>query len=232
MQPTVTFDIVVPSADSEVQSLISSALATPESKSQQFLYLIVANSFISETSNAMTSSMGASATAATGFEMLSNQFSNWLSSDDYKIVLRYRPRTEQMSDEVDFGFSKGLVNNRLLIEVEGNYIVDKAQVVNANSNFTGEAYLTWLIDSSGTLRLKGFTHTIDRFDENQGLQETGIGIYFKEDFNNAKDLRMRLKHRFSRDKKQKDPEQKPEKEKKDKKTKRDKRDKNEDTETK
>lgn len=204
MQPTVNFDIVVPSADSEVQSLIASALATPESKSQQFLYLIVANSFISESSNAMTSSMGASATAATGFEMLSNQFSNWLSSDDYKIVLRYRPRTEQMSDEVDFGFSKGLVNNRLLIEVEGNYIVDKTQVVNANSNFTGEAYLTWLIDSAGTLRLKGFTHTIDRFDENQGLQETGIGIYFKEDFNNAKDLRMRLKNRFKREKKSDD----------------------------
>ena len=219
MQPTVTFDIVVPSADSEVQSLIASALATPESKSQQFLYLIVANSFISETTNAMTTSMGASATAATGFEMLSNQFSNWLSSDDYKIVLRYRPRTEQMSDEVDFGFSKGLVDNRLLIEVEGNYIVDKAQVVNANSNFTGEAYLTWLIDSAGTLRLKGFTHTIDRFDENQGLQETGIGIYFKEDFNNAKDLRMRLKSRFTRDKnkKKKNAKESEEKDKADKK---------------
>ena len=204
MHPTVTFDIVVPSADSEVQSLIASALATPESKSQQFLYLIVANSFISESSNAMTSAMGASATAATGFEMLSNQFSNWLSSDDYKIVLRYRPRTEKMSDEVDFGFSKGLIDNRLLIELEGNYIVDKAQVVNANSNFTGEAYLTWLIDRAGTLRLKGFTHTIDRFDENQGLQETGIGIYFKEDFNNAKDLRMRLKSRFTRERKRKE----------------------------
>ena len=200
-QPTVTFDIVVPSADSEVQSLIASALATPESKSQQFLYLIIANSFISESNNTMTSAIGASATAATGFEMLSNQFSNWLSSDDYKIVLRYRPRTEQMSDEVDFGFSKGLVDNRLLIEVEGNYIVDKTQVVNATSNFTGEAYLTWLIDRAGTLRLKGFTHTIDRFDENQGLQETGIGIYFKEDFNNARDLRYRLKNRFKREKK-------------------------------
>ena len=200
-QPNVTFDIVVPNADSDVQNIIASALATPESKSQQFLYLIIANSFISETSNAMTTSMGASATAATGFEMLSNQFSNWLSSDDYKIVLRYRPRTEQMSDEVDFGFSKGLVDNRLLIEVEGNYIVDKTQVVNATSNFTGEAYLTWLIDRAGTLRLKGFTHTIDRFDENQGLQETGVGIYFKEDFNNAKDLRQRLKYRFKREKK-------------------------------
>ena len=106
-----------------------------------------------------------------------------------------------MSDEVDFGFSKGLVDNRLLIEVEGNYIVDKKQMVNSNTNFTGEAYLTWLIDRAGTFRLKGFTHTIDRFDENQGLQETGVGIYFKEDFNNARDLRRRLKSRFTREKK-------------------------------
>lgn len=199
-QPTVTFDIEVPSADLEVQNIIASALATPESKSQQFLYLIIANSFISESTNSMSSSIGASATAATGFEMLSNQFSNWLSSDDYKIVLRYRPRTEQMSDEVDFGFSKGLIDNRLLIEVEGNYIVDRTQMVNSTSNFTGEAYLTWLIDRAGTLRLKGFTHTIDRFDENQGLQETGVGIYFKEDFNDAKHLRRRLKNRFKREK--------------------------------
>ena len=95
-----------------------------------------------------------------------------------------------------------MIDNRLLIEVEGNYIVDKTQVVNATSNFTGEAYLTWLIDRAGTLRLKGFTHTIDRFDENQGLQETGIGIYFKEDFNNARDLRYRLKNRFKREKKE------------------------------
>jgi hypothetical protein len=101
-----------------------------------------------------------------------------------------------MSDEVDFGFSKGLVDNRLLIEVEGNYIVDKTQMVNSNRNFTGEAYLTWLIDRAGTFRLKGFTHTIDRFDENQGLQETGVGIYYKEDFDNWADLKRRVKERF------------------------------------
>ena len=122
-------------------------------------------------------------------------------NDGSRIIFRYRPRSEQMSDEVDFGFSHGFMNNRLLIEMEGNYIVDRAQVVNSNSNFTGEAYLTWLIDRAGTLRLKGFTHTIDRFDENQGLQETGVGVYFKEDFNNAKDLRQRLKYRFTREKK-------------------------------
>ena len=61
----------------------------------------------------------------------------------------------------------------------------------------GEAYVTYLIDRAGALKLKAFTQTIDRFDENQGLQETGIGIYFKEDFENFKDLRRRIKERFS-----------------------------------
>ena len=62
----------------------------------------------------------------------------------------------------------------------------------------GEAYLTWLIDRAGNLRLRGFTHTIDRFDENQGLQETGIGVYYKEDFDNFRNLLTRVKERFKR----------------------------------
>jgi hypothetical protein len=181
-----------------MQTVIANVLSTPERRSQQFLYLLIANSFLSDSSTE-ASSIGVSSAAVTGFELLSNQLSNWLSSESSNIVLRYRPKTEQMmSDEVDFGFSQGLLGNRLLIEVEGNYLVDKSQVVNATSSFTGEAYVTWLIDQAGTLRLKGFTHTIDRFDENQGLQETGLGIYFKEDFENAKDLKARLSSRFSR----------------------------------
>jgi hypothetical protein len=141
--------------------------------------------------------MGATASATTGFELLSNQLSNWLSSDDYNIVLRYRPRSELTSEEIDFGFSKSLVNNRLLVELEGNYMVDNKMAANSNmSNFMGEAYITWLIDRAGSLKLKGFTQTIDRFDENQGLQETGLGIYYKEDFNNWADLKRRVRERF------------------------------------
>ena len=197
-KPTVTFDVVVPNADPDVQAVVANALSTPESRSQQFLYLLVANSFISEAASSSASNIGVSASAATGFELLSNQLSNWLSADDYNIVIRYRPKTEVTSDEVDFGFSTELINNRLLLEVEGNYMVDRSMAVNPNaSNLMGEAYLTWLIDRAGNLRLKGFTHTIDRFDENQGLQETGIGIYYKQSFNNLKDLKQRVKENFT-----------------------------------
>ncbi len=194
--PNVTFDVKVPTADAEYQTIVANTLNSQSAIAEQFMFLLVTNSFHSETAGG-GNNLGVSASAATGFELLSNQLSNWLSSDDYNIVFRYRPKSEVSGDEVDFGFSKSLINNRLFVEVEGNYLIDNSQAVNKQmSNFMGEAYVTWLIDRAGTLKLKGFTQTIDRFDENQGLQETGIGIYYKEDFNNLRDLRDRIRNKF------------------------------------
>lgn len=198
--PQLDFSVVVPVTDIETQAAVASVLNTQEAQAQQFISLVALGTF----SNSGSANIGASAGVATGLEMLTNQFSNWFSTDDYRIILNYRTGSEMTGDEVDFGFSTNLINNRLLVEVEGNYIIDNKQAVNNNvSNFMGEAHVTWLIDKSGNLRLKAFTQTIDRFDENQGLQETGIGISYKEDFNNFKDLKQRIRDRFTNKKRQK-----------------------------
>ena len=198
--PSIGFDVRVPGSDPETQTLVTNALSTPETVDTQFLYLLLFNSFMSENSSQANANIGSSVSAATGLEFVSNMVSNWLSSSDYNVVIRYRPKSELTSDEVDFGLSKSLINNRLFVEVEGNYLIDNKQAAvnnNSMSNFMGEAYITYLIDRAGTLKLKAFTQTIDRFDENQGLQETGIGVYFKEDFNNLRDLRDRIRERFT-----------------------------------
>ena len=198
--PSIGFDVRVPGSDPETAAVVASALSTPETVDTQFLYLLLFNSFMSEGTTQDTSNIGSSVSAATGLEFVSNMVSNWLSSSDYNVVIRYRPKSELTSDEVDFGLSKSLINNRLFVEIEGNYLIDNKEVVNNNSsmsNFMGEAYITYLIDRAGTLKLKAFTQTIDRFDENQGLQETGIGVYFKEDFDNLRDLRNRIRDRFT-----------------------------------
>lgn len=196
--PAISFSVHVPDADPETQSVIATALSTPESVDLQFLYLLIFNNFMAENSLTGTAGIGSTASAATGLEFLSNQLSRLLSVRDYNLVIRYRPKTEVASDEVDFGLSKSLINNRLYVEVEGNYIIDNKQAVNSSmSNFMGEAYLTYLVDRSGALQLKAFTQTIDRFDENQGMQETGVGISYKEDFDNLRDLRRRIKERFT-----------------------------------
>lgn len=198
--PQLDFSVVVPVTDIETQAAVASVLNTQEAQAQQFISLVALGTF----SNSGSANIGASFGVATGLEMLTNQLTNWFSTDDYRIILNYRAGSEMTGDEVDFGFSTNLINNRLLVEVEGNYIIDNKQAVSNNvSNFMGEAHVTWLIDKSGNLRLKAFTQTIDRFDENQGLQETGIGISYKEDFNNFKDLKQRIRDRFTNKKRQK-----------------------------
>lgn len=198
--PQLDFSVVVPVTDIETQVAVASVLNTQEAQAQQFISLVALGTF----SNSGSANIGASSGVATGLEMLTNQLTNWFSTDDYRIILNYRAGSEMTGDEVDFGFSTNLINNRLLVEVEGNYIIDNKQAVSNNvSNFMGEAHVTWLIDKSGNLRLKAFTQTIDRFDENQGLQETGIGISYKEDFNNFKDLKQRIRDRFTNKKRQK-----------------------------
>ena len=196
--PAISFDVRVPGTDPETQTLIANTLSTPETIDTQFAYLLLFNSFMSENSSMANSNLGSSVSANTGLEFVSNLVSSWLSFSGYNIVLGYRPKSETASDEFDFGLSKSLFNDRLFVEVEGNYLMDNKQAVNSSmSNFMGEAYITYLIDRAGTLKLKAFTQTIDRFDENQGLQETGIGIYFKEDFDNLRDLRRRIRERFT-----------------------------------
>lgn len=198
--PQLDFSVVVPVTDIETQAAVASVLNTQEAQAQQFISLVALGTF----SNSGSANIGASSGVATGLEMLTNQLTNWFSTDDYRIILNYRAGSEMTGDEVDFGFSTNLINNRLLVEVEGNYIIDNKQAVSNNvSNFMGEAHVTWLINKSGNLRLKAFTQTINRFDENQGLQETGIGISYKEDFNNFKDLKQRIRDRFTNKKRQK-----------------------------
>ena len=193
--PTVTFDVQVPNVAPEIQTVVQSTLNDQQAISTQMVWLLAANTFAAEDAGAM----GATLTATTGFELLSNQLSNWLSGDNYNFTVRYRPRTEYTGDEVDVGFSQKLLNNRLILEFEGGYLSDvSAQTRQNPTNFVGEAFVTWVIDPDGTYRLKGFTQNIDRYGENQGMQETGIGFYYSESFNSLAELWQMNRERKAR----------------------------------
>ena len=48
-------------------------------------------------------------------------------------------------------------------------------------------------NDNNSLKIKGFTRTIDTFDDNQGKQEAGVGVYFQEEFDNIQELKLRYK---------------------------------------
>ncbi|MDR2882187.1 MAG: translocation/assembly module TamB [Alistipes sp.] len=199
--PEITFDISLPSADPEQRQLVEGVMNTGELKSMQFLSLLTTGSFAADNSiTGQGANAGVAATGAVGFDILTNQLNNFLSSDDYDIFFRYRPQDSFSTGEVDMGFSTGFWDNRLQLEIEGNWVDDRAATspgVNNASNLTGDVSLTWVIDRAGNLRLRAFSQTIDRRDENRGLQESGIGIHYKRDFNTIGDIFRRNNINFA-----------------------------------
>jgi hypothetical protein len=191
-EPEITFDIALPSADPEQRQVVEDAMNTEELKSMQFLSLLTTGSFASDNSiTGQSANAGVAATGAVGFDILTNQLNNFLSSDDYDIYFRYRPQDGFATNEVDMGFSTGFWDNRLQLEIEGNWVDNRAatSVGTGNaSNLVGDVSLTWAIDRAGNLRLNVFSRNIDRRDENQGLQESGLGVHYKKDFNSLRDI--------------------------------------------
>jgi hypothetical protein len=202
-EPEITFDISLPSADPEQRQVVEDAMNTEELKSMQFLSLLTTGSFASDNSiTGQSANAGVAATGAVGFDILTNQLNNFLSSDDYDIYFRYRPQDGFATNEVDMGFSTGFWDNRLQLEIEGNWVDNRAatSVGTGNaSNLVGDVSLTWSIDPSGNLRLNVFSRNIDRRDENQGLQESGLGVHYKKEFNTLRDIFRRNNSKFAPD---------------------------------
>ena len=185
-QPTINFDVSLPTADADFQSALQAAMNTQEQKAQQFVSLFLSNRFSGTTDNIGT----ASTAASTGIEFLTNQLGHWLSNERFSFNVGYTLGNRQMetSDEVESTFSWVLIPGKLFFEGEGRYNLGTNTADPRSNQFSGDFQLTYSIGNSGNLRAKGFSRTIDRYDENQGLQEYGLGLYYTRDFDRWRNL--------------------------------------------
>ena len=198
LKPDITLGIDVPDANPETASLIASTLNSEEAISKQIFWLLFANSFYADASQATTNvtvGMMESAGTVTGIEFLSNQISNWISNDKFDLGFNYRPKNDQFSNELELNISAPLFNNRIILEAEGNYdFQDNSATLTENSNnLSGNFNITYILNKSGNFRAKAFTRPINTFDENHGLQESGVGIYYKDNFDKFSELLTKYK---------------------------------------
>lgn len=190
LNPVIRLSVSAPSATIETQNMIRNLLNTEEAVSMQFVALLASGSFLPDMGSAASiGTMSGSLATTTGLEFISNQISNLLSGEKYNLRIGYRPGDNTTKgDEFNFDFGTDIIANKLRVEVGGNYNMGTTQNVNQRTPFSGDAYITWTLNKTGTLKLKGFTRVIDRFDETQGLQESGLGVYFRQDFQSLHDL--------------------------------------------
>jgi hypothetical protein len=187
--PEFTFAIDFPNlTDFEKAPYIS---VINQNLNNNFITLLVMNSFYGPGSGIAGNSSGTSILGKSASEVLSNQLSNWLGQISKKVDIgvNYRPGQNLSQEEVAVALSTQLFNDRVLIE--SNLGVNTGQgttVENKTSNqIVGDVNVEIKLNNS--LRFKVFNRT-NQYDVWQYISPytQGLGIVYRKEFNNVKDL--------------------------------------------
>lgn len=186
--PTINFNLELPNEQDEIQTMVRNYISTEEQMNTQILYLLSIGKFYTQenTSNSATqnSNMMSSVLSST----ISGQLNNILSQINLKNWnFGTNLSTGQNGwNEMDVeGMLSGrLLNNRLL--VNGNFGYRDNPLT--NSTFVGDFVAELLLNRKGTIRLKAYNETNDRYYTKTNLTTQGIGIILQKDFDKWSEL--------------------------------------------
>ncbi|WP_231496722.1 translocation/assembly module TamB domain-containing protein [Prevotella sp. 10(H)] len=197
--PNVGLDISLPSTDSEVERQVKSILNTQDEINKQVAYLLILSKFKAPSyanPGSQTSDFAALASST-----LSNQLTKIVSKIDDRWQLGTNIRysdTELTNTEAELLLSSQLLNDRLLINGNFGYRND--------INLKNEAMITdidieYLLNNAGTWRIKAYNHYNEKYYYlGHATQTQGVGIIYKKDFDELRDLFHRTRPRvISRD---------------------------------
>lgn len=186
--PTIKFDLDLPTVSEEDRELVRSATSTEEQMNTQIIYLLTIGKFytVDYSNNANRSS---NATSSLAFNTLSGQLNNmlsqWTENKNWNVGANLSTGQEGWSDvEAEAILSGRLLNNRLLINGNFGY----RENVLANTNFVGDFEAIWLLTKNGDFRLRGYNQTNDRYFTKSTLTTQGIGFIYKKDFDKWSEL--------------------------------------------
>ena len=199
MSPSIRFSFELPNATTEDNALLSSVLNVSDqaNAARQFFSLLLTSNFLMQ--NDQTSTIESSIAKDMGIEMLSSVLNNLLFDRIRYINLGINYKTANVDagqgQEAILNASIPVWGDRILIETSLGY-VDKTKY-NPN-NILGDVSIEFMMTESGNWRLKAF-YTTNNYDAD-ALQQTswgaaGVGIGYKQDFNDAKDLKAAIKRK-------------------------------------
>ena len=187
--PEIKLGLDFPNEGEEVQRTVLNAISTDEQMNMQILYLLSIGRFYVSDYNAdntnQSSSALSSVVSSTISGQLNNMFSNLIDNNNWNIGTNLSTGTDGWTDVEFEGMLSGqLLNNRLLINGNFGYR-DNAL---SQSNFIGDFEVEYLLDRLGIFRLKAYNRTNDRYYTKTTLTTQGLGLVFKRDFDNIRDL--------------------------------------------
>ncbi len=198
--PKIGFNIDFPSAEDRIKDEVLQFFNTEEDRNKQILSLLILGRFY--TPEYMRGSYEASNVnvfGSTASELFSNQLSNWLSqiSTDFDVGINYRPGDQVTDDEVELALSTQIFNDR--VTLNGNIGNNASQTTSSNnSDIVGDFDLNVKLSKNGKLQFKAFNHSNNNLIYETSPYTQGIGLSYREDYNNFRELWVKFKELFSK----------------------------------
>lgn len=182
--PALNFDLELPEGSEEERELLASVANTQEQKNMQFIYLLGIGKFYTFDQNSGDGYMQSStAMESLISNTLSGQLNNMLGqiidNGNWDFSGNFSTSEKGWNRMEVEGMLEGrLLDNRLLIN--GNFGYRDNPI--ANRSFIGDFEIQWLLTPKGTVSLKAYSKTNDRYFSKTNLTTQGGGITFRFDF--------------------------------------------------
>ncbi len=191
-KPSVTFDLDLPSLNSNARQMVYSIINSEEEMNQQVLYLLAVGRFYAQANNTAEEServsQGTLAMQSFLSGTISQQFNTMMSqivgkvtgNNNWSFGANIAPGNEGMSNAEYEGILSGhVLNNRLLFNGQFGY---RDNVSTNTQNFIGDFNIQYLLTPNGTVSLKAYNQTNDRYFTKSSLNTQGMGVVFQKEF--------------------------------------------------
>ena len=191
-QPTVDFDLEMPTVNSDAEQMVRSVINSEEELNQQVIYLLTIGRFYNqdtdtenETGQSQTSLAMQSLLSGTISQQINSVLSNVIKSNNWNFGANISTGNEGWNNAEYEGLLSGrLLNNRLLFNGQFGYRDNP----NATTSFIGDFDIQYLLFPNGNLAVKVYNQTNDRYFIKNSLNTQGIGLIMKKDFNGWREL--------------------------------------------
>lgn len=179
--PILSFGIELPQSDESVQSQVNSLINSEEMLMREVLYLLVFNRFFTPEYLRSTNTTGLNETYSLLSSTVTGQINSWLSKLTNIVTFGINFRTDgegaEASQEYEAQISLQPIDG-LLINGNVGYRYNDLN----NRPVFGDLDIEYVITPDGMLRVKGYTHTVDKYSLRQANMVEGVGFVIKYDF--------------------------------------------------
>ncbi len=180
--PILSFSLEFPMSDQAIQQQVRQVINTDEMMMRQVIYLLVFGRFFTPDYMSQAQYATLNSTYSLLSSTITGQINSWLSKLTDMVTLGVAIRTEGegagASQEYEAQFQIQPVD-RLIINGNVGYRYNDI----SNQPFFGDLDVEFLLTEDGQWRLKGYTHTVDKYSLREASTIQGFGFLWKKDFN-------------------------------------------------